>query len=85
MTMATKLKNGVEVTLVEVQRGIERVWERRLSDFGSNVSRMTCFDTQDGGRSGEVIFVHNGCSSPGVPENANQRTERSGSNSGNSR
>lgn len=78
-------KNVVEFTLVEVQWGIERVRERRLSDFGSNVSRMTCLDTQDGRRGGKVVFVHDGRGSPSVPENANQRTERSGPTSGNSR
>lgn len=64
---------SVKVTLIEVQWGIKRVRERRLSVFGSNVSRMTCLDAQDGRRSGEVIFVHERCGSPGVPIDAHQR------------
>lgn len=66
-------KSGVKSTLVEVQWCIKRVWERRLSEFGSNVSRMTCLDAQDGCSSGEVVFVHDGCGSPSVAKMANQR------------
>lgn len=49
-----------DVTTHKVQRSIEWEWERRFFQLRTNIGSVTSFDGQDGARSGQIIFVHDG-------------------------